>query len=565
MKYFTLVVASLLISVQYAQAETKFGLAMVGEPKYTAERTHLDYANPDAPKGGILKQSAVGGFDTLNPYSIKGKAALGLDLVTDRLMARVWDEPFTMYPLIAESIDIPEDRSSITFHINPKAQFHDGSKITADDVLFSYETLKEKGRPNQRRIYQLAKATKLDSKSIKFEFGEGYDRETALIFCLMPVLSKTYWQDKEFDKTTLNAPLGNGPYKITSAEPGKRIELTRVENYWAKDLLPNKGHHNFDKIIYDYYRDDTVAFESFKTGDLNLRREWDAGTWNNAYDFPALSNGRVIKEEIKHGRPDKVRGFIFNTRRAPFNDIKVRKALNLVFDFDWMNKNFFYNEYRQINSFYPNTDLARKTEKDPSNNMRENRREAENLLKESGWIIKDGKRINAKTGDVMSFEIILDTPSDEKIALSLTRTLKKMGIEANVRVLDSAAYRGRMNDYDFDMTLYFWHSTLSPGTEQYLYWSCESANMPSRWNYAGICDPEIDSLAQAIPTAKSRAELLEYTQKLDSKLWMGLYFIPLYYNPNDYVTYWKTLKRPENTPLYGIVLETWWAEPPNTP
>ena len=559
--FLTLTLFLLILSLPtIAQAEEKFGLAMVGAPKYANTDTHFNYANPDAPKGGVLKQAATGGFDTLNPYTIKGKAPQGINLVTDQLMARAWDEPFTMYPLIAESVDLPEDRSSITFHLNPAARFHDGTPITADDVLFSYQTLKEKGRPNHRRIYKLATVEKIDTHTIKFSFGEGYDRETALIFTLMPVLSQKYWNARDFDKTTLEPPLGSGPYKISMAEPGKRIIYERVTDYWARDLLANKGHHNFDQIIYDYYRDDTVAFESFKTGDLNLRREWDAGTWNKAYDFPTLSDGHVIKEEINHGRPDKVRGFIFNTRRAPFDNIAVREALNLIFDFDWVNKNFFYNAYRQIDSFYPNTDLARKTPPQEKIDLRQKRHAANKLLKEAGWVIQNGKRVHAQTAEPMTFEIILENPNDEKIALALTRALNKMGIEASVRLLDSAAYRGRMNDYNFDMTLSHWNSTLSPGTEQYLYWSCEAAKTPAQWNYAGICDPEIDALAKAIPTAKSRAELIEYTQKLDEKLWSGRYFIPLYYNPQDYVAYWKNLKRPENTATYGIVSETWWME-----
>ena len=546
-------------------AAEHYGLAMVGAPKYSADDTHLDYANPDAPKGGDLKQSATGSFDTLNPYSIKGRAAQGLNLVTDQLMARVWDEPFTMYPLIAQRVDMPDDRSSITFYLNPKAQFHDGTPITVDDVMFSFETLREEGRPNQRRIYKLATASKVGKDGIKFVFGEGYDRETAMIFTLMPVLSKKYWEGKTFDTTTLEAPLGSGPYKIAVAEPGKRIIYERVKDYWAKDLLPNKGHHNFDRIIYEYFRDDTVAFESFKKGDLNLRREWDAGDWNANYDFSALKEGKVMKEEVEHGRPDKVRGFIFNTRRAPFDDIRVRQALNLAFDFDWANKNFFYGQYKQINSFYPNTDLAAPKEEKEKTNRRLLLKQANDLLTEAGWEIKDGKRVNVKTGAPMSFEILLDDPANEKIALALTRNLKKMGVDARVRVLDSAAFRGRINDYDFDMIQYYWHSTLSPGTEQYLYWSCEAAKQPSRWNYAGICDPEIDELAKSIPTAKTREELVQNTQKLDEKLQAGSYMIPLYYNPEDYVAYWKPLKRPEKTPLYGIVVETWWMDGANTP
>ncbi len=556
---------SLLIFTPSAMAAEKFGLAMVGEPKYQKEDAHLEYANPDAPKGGTLKQAAIGTFDTLNPYSIKGRAAQGLDLITDRLMGRVWDEPFTMYPLIAESVKVPDDRSSITFNLNPKARFHDGSLITADDVLFSFETLKNEGRPNMRRIYKLATAKKIDKDSVRFDFDEGYDRETVMIFTLMPVLSKKYWEGKTFDQTTLKAPLSSGPYKIIEADPGKRIVLERVKDYWAKDLLVNKGHHNFEHIVYDYYRDDTVAFESFKKGNLNLRREWDAGTWNSNYNFPALQNGKVIKAELKHGRPDKVRGFIFNTRRPPFDDIRVRQALTKFFDFDWVNKNLFYGQYEQIKSYYPNTDLARAIPQSDNKNIRQALREGNTLLNEAGWVIQNGKRVNEKTGEVMSFDILLSDPADEKIALSLTRSLKKMGIDANVRVLDSAAYIGRMQEYDFDMTLYFWHSTLSPGTEQYLYWSCEAADQPSRWNYAGVCDPEIDALAKAIPTAKTREELAQNTQKLDQKLWEGAYMIPLYYNPKDFVAYWNTLKRPEYTPLYGMVIETWWMDSQATP
>ena len=549
----------LLFSVP-AYAGESFGLAMVGTPKYSKYDTHLVYANPAAPKGGELKQAATGSFDTLNPYSIKGRAAKGLPLVTDRLMARVWDEPFALYPLIAEHTEMPDDRSSITFYLNPKARFHDGSPITSDDVLFSFETMRESGRPNQRRIYKLAKASKVGSNIIKFSFGEGYDRETGMIFALMPILSKKYWEGKEFDKTTLEPPLGSGPYKILKAEPGKRIVYERVKDYWAKDLLTNRGHHNFDRIIYEYFRDDTVAFESFKKGDLNLRREWDAGDWNSNYDFSALNKGLVVKDELKHGRPDKVRGFIFNTRRPPFDDIRVRKALNLVFDFDWMNKNYFYNKYRQIDSYFPNTYLAYRLGAEEKLTTRGKLKESNRLLMEAGWTVKSGIRVHEETEEQMSFEILLDNPANEKLALALINNFRKMGIDAKVRVLDSAAFRGRINDYDFDMIQYHWNSTLSPGTEQYLYWSCEAAELSSQWNFAGICDPEIDKLTLSIPTSRSRGELAERTQKLDRKLLEGKYMIPLYYNPEDYVAYWRPLKRPKTTPLYGMVVETWWMD-----
>lgn len=541
---------------------------MTGTPKYGPDSLHLDYANPDAPKGGTLKQAGIGSFDTVNPYNIKGKAAVGLDLITDRLMVRVWDEPFTMYPMIAERVETPADRSWIKFHLNPKARFHDGSPITAEDVKFTFETLRESGRPNMRRIYKLiSKVETPDERTIKFTFGEGADRETPMILALMPVLSKAYWSDKKFDETTLTPFLTNGAYKIASIDPGRQIVYERVKDYWAADLMPNRGHFNFDKVIYDFYRDDSIAFEAFKSGDLNLRREWDAGLWEKAYDFPAMKQGKAVKEALTHGRPDRVRGFIFNTRREPFKDIRVRQALNLMFDFEWVNQNLYHGLYKRINSYYPNTDLAALDTPPPASNAtpeqkRANMKKADALLKEAGWIVKNGVRVNAKTGAPLTFEIMLDDPANEKIALSFVNSLKRMGITPKVRVLDTAAFTGRITKYDFDMTLYFWMSTLSPGTEQYLYWSCEAADTPSRWNYAGICDKNIDLLSKSVATAKTRDELVGNVRALDKALMAGDYMIPLYYNPQDFVAYWKPLAHPDKMPLYGTVLETWWMNGP---
>lgn len=538
-----------------------YGLAMHGKPKYTAEDTHLDYANPNAPKGGTLKQSSIGTFDTLNPFSIKGKAADGLDgLFYTRLMGRVWDEPFSLYPLIAKSADVPPDRSSITFHLDERAVFHDGTPITADDVLFSYETMKEKGRPNQRRIYKLATPQKIDDRTIKFAFGDGYDQETFMIFAIMPVLSKSWWEGKDFDATLLTAPPSTGPYKIASVDPGRKIIFERVPDHWAKDLLVNVGHYNFDQIVFEYYRDSDVALEAFKSGDLNFRREWDASAWNNNYK-DIENNPDIWLDELEHGRPDRVRAFIFNTRRPPFDDIRVREALSLLFDFDWVNKSLYYNEYKQIDSYYPNTDLGAPKPAEEKTDMRLRMREADKLLKDAGWIVKDGRRIKADTGKALTFDILLDDPNNEKLALALKQNLKRMGIEPNIRSLDSAAFRGRLNDYDFDMVLYYWLSSLSPGTEQYLYWSCEAANQPARWNFAGICDPDIDELSKQIARTSTREDLLAATRALDTKLLEGHYMIPLYYNPKDFVAYRGGIQHPEVTPLYGMVVETWWKNP----
>ncbi len=535
--------------------------------KYTAESDHLSYVNPDAPKGGTIKEAAIGSFDTLNPYNIKGKPAQGLELVTDRLMARVWDEPFTLVPQVAQSVDVADDRSSATFNLDPRARFHDGSAMTADDVLFSFETLKTFGRPNMRRIYQLATPEIISPQQIKFTFGEGYDRETIMIFAMMPILSKTYWSDKNFDQTTLTAPLNSGPYKIAKVDPGRQIIFERVPDYWGKDLLIARGQYNFDRVIYDYFRDDSVAFEAFKAGALSLRREWDAGLWHSGYSFPALTQGRIKKEELHHGRPDRVRGFIMNTRRAPFNDIKVREAMALLFDFEWANHNLYHDQYKRIESFYPNTDLAAvgdDTYKAPVNatpvQKRENMKRANALLKEAGWIVKDGKRVNAQTGRPFSFEMLADDPSQEKLALSFINALKKMGIQARVRVLDTANFRARLNDYDFDMTVYFWLSTLSPGTEQYLYWSCESKDIKGRWNYAGICDPKVDTLSKSIANAQTRTNLQDHTRALDRLLTGGHYFVPLYYSDKDFVAYDAKIRHPDTIPLYGMVMESWWAQ-----
>ena len=551
-----------VISEDTEKSQNNFGISMHGTPKYSRADTHVDYANPDAPKGGTLKQAAIGTFDTLNPYSIKGKAALGLNLVYDRLMARVWDEPFTMYPLIAERYEMPEDRSSITFDLNPAARFHDGSPITTDDVLFSFETLKDEGRPNMRNVYRLVDRTeKLGENGIRFTFKDGYDRETALIIAMMPVLSKSWWDGRVFDSTILETPNLNGPYTVESIDPGRSITYKRKNDYWAKDLLANKGHYNFDQITYDYYRDDTIAFESFKAGDLNFRREFDVGKWASSYNFPAIENNSVVKTALPHQRPEKARGFIFNTRRPPFDDIAVRQALSLLFNYDWVNKNLYHGLYTPIQSYFPNSELAYDTHHlspDQALDLRTRMREASALLKKSGWAIQNG--VQTKNGLPLSFEILINAPEEEKIALNFKKTLERLGIQARIRVMDTAAFLGRLNVYDYDMVSYYWQSSLSPGTEQILYWGCAAANEPSRWNYPGICDPEIDALAESVPRTKDRESLIKTMRELDHKLQEGHYMIPLFYNGQDYFSYSAAIKHPENTPIYGAVIETWWMD-----
>ncbi|MFK7838793.1 MAG: extracellular solute-binding protein [Bdellovibrionales bacterium] len=559
----TLLLSASVSAQENVQEKTsKFGLAMHGAPKYNNESAHLDYVNPTAPKSGNKKLAAIGTFDTINPYSIKGKAAQGLNLTYDRLMRRVWDEAFTMYPLIAESYEMPDDRSSITFHINPKARFHDGTPITADDVIFSFETLKNHGRPNMRRVYKLvSKAELKGDNSVYFKFGEGYDRETALILAIMPILSKSYWQDKEFDTTTLSQDIPmNGPYKIKTIDIGRSISYQRVDDYWAKDLMANIGHYNIDEITYDYFRDNNVAFEAFSSGDISIRRESDPTKWAQNYDFPAVKNSYIIKKTLPHSRPEKTRGMIFNTRREPFNDIKVRQAFSLMLDHKKINNLIFNGKKKEIRSYFPNSefDTCQNCEIETPPSTRERMRFASNLLKESGWNIIDGKQ--SKNDQALSFELLLQSPEDEKIALHLKQSLKRIGINMRIRVTDSADFLRRLRAYDYDMVLHHWQSSLSPGTEQLLYWGCDAAKQEGRFNYAGICTPEIDTLASAVANTKDRIELVKTMQTLDEKLLEGHYMIPLFYIGQDYVAHNKDIQHPETTPLYGMVLETWWIE-----
>jgi microcin C transport system substrate-binding protein len=582
--------------VSPASAAESFGLAMHGAPKYDASARNLDYVNPDAPKGGTLKQAALGTFDTLNPFSIKGIAPReGMHLAYDRLMQRVWDEPFTLYPLIAERADVPPDRSSVTFHINPKARFQDGSAITADDVIFSWQALRDNGSPNMRSVYKLAaKAEKTGDLTVRFAFGPGYNRETVMIFAMMPVFSKKWWQGRRFDATVLETPVLTGPYKVAEIDAGHRIVFRRDPDYWAKDLFVNRGQYNFDRIIYDFYRDDTVAFEAFKAGAVDLRREYNAGKWAAAYDFPAVKNGGIIAQALPHRRPEPVNALIFNTRRAPFDDRRVREALEYAIDADWINRNLFHGEYRRIASFFPNSPLAASglPDKDElailepfrkelppevfgpawqppatgtSGQMRANLKKADELLKAAGWIVKNGVRVRADNPSrAFRFEIIISAPEDEKIALAFVGGLRRLGIEAAIRRLDSAAFQEREANYDYDMILDFWRNSLSPGTEQTRFWSCEAANHPLNFNYAGACDPAIDSVARSIADADTAEEMTAQAHALDRILTREYYAIPLFYNGRDFVAYRSFIHHPAATPLYGMgygmVLETWWAQ-----
>lgn len=597
MKYYTPILTIFFIflifcevSAQEEQStflEKQYALSMHENVKHSPDETHFAYANPDAPKGGKLVMSVIGTFDTLNPYSIKGQAAQQLSLTYDRLMRRNWDEPFTLYPLIAEAITIPNDRSSITFHLNPEARFHDDTPITTADVNFSYTTLREHGRPNMRNVYKLIESVEIhDKDTITFTFGTGYDRETALIIAMMPVLSKNWWEDRDFDKTLTEIPLTNGPYRIKTIETGRKITYERVENYWAKDLLANKGHYNFDHIIYDYYRDDTIALESFKKGELNLRREWDISKWRQSYD--GLSDN-IVKSALPHKRPERAHGFIFNTRKSPFNDLNVRKALSLAFDTEWVGRNLFHGQFKQIQSVFPNSELdGHKGLSDdaitltqewtkyiqstvgtnssilkPAKPLRSRLRDADTLLKQAGWIVKDNKRINQKTNTPLSFEALVLTVQEEKIALAYSQTLKRLGIDMHIRMIDSATFQNRKKNYEYDIISTYWQNSLSPGTEQMLYWSCQAANEPARFNYSGICNKALDHFVSQIPTAQTYEELKNYVHIIDRIILSEHIFVPFFYKGSDHIAHDISIKKTNVSPLYGAITESWWKEAQN--
>jgi len=572
----------------------QYGVSMHDSPALKSAAEHLPYATPDAPKGGTLKQAAIGTFDNLNPYNIKGVAsAQGLNLIYDRLSLRSWDEPFTLYPLIAKDIQFSEDRLKISITLNPKAKFSDGSAVTTDDVLFSFNTLKDKGRPNMRNVYKLVTDVNvIDGTHIDFTLATGSNRETPMIIAMMPVLSKAFWEKRDFNETLVDAPLSNGPYKISTVEIGRKITYERDDNYWAKDLPITQGLYNFDKVIYEYYRDDDVALMAFNAGDLNYRREGNITKWITGYETENADKQKIIKEEISHKRPDKARTLIFNMRREPFNNIAVRKALFSLVDFNWLNKNLYHDKKDRALTMFPNSrfhaigslteneakaidplrrdmpegafsGMLPRLDHNNAQQLRKHYKYADFLLRQSGWIIEDGKRVHETNKRPLTFEIIVNNTDDEKLALALIRSVKRLGITPNVRRLDSAAFQGRLQNYDYDAVINYWSTSLSPGTEQFLYWGCDAAETPSQWNYAGICEPTIEHILAGLVNTTTTEQLVSHMKVLDRILMNSYIGIPLFHSNRDYVAYTDDLVRPPKKALYGVIIESWWEKPKN--
>jgi peptide/nickel transport system substrate-binding protein len=590
----SLLLSLLLLLPGRAVAEPQAGLAMHGEPLEVQGFTHFPYANPDAPKGGRVVFAVQGSFDSLNPLIVKGAAAEGVrEYIYESLLARAYDEPFTLYGLIAESVETPADRSFVEFTLRPEAKFSDGMPITVEDVIFSHALLRDHGRPNHRSYYKkVAKVEKTGERKVRFTFDASGDREMPLIIGLMPVLPRHLIDPERFEKTSLVPQIGSGPYTIAKVDAGKSISFKRDPDYWGRVLAVNRGLYNFDEIRFDYYRDAGSMFEAFKSGLVRLRNEDDPTRWTEGYTFPAIRDGRVVKEELPVETPAGMSALVFNTRRPIFADPRVRKALITLFDFEWVNRTLYHGQYARTESYFARSELsshgrpADRAERallapfaaevtpatmdgsfafpvsNGTGENREGRREALQLLEAAGYQLTGGKLIKVATGEPFEFEILAATRGQERLLLTYARALKQVGIEARIRQVDSAQYQRRKQTYDFDMIQYFWPVSLSPGNEQSFRWGSEAAMTEGSFNYPGVKSAGVDAMIEALLKAGDRTGFVAAARALDRVLLSGDYVIPLFHLPRQWVAHWSDLKRPETTPLYGYQIDTWWLEPP---
>ncbi|XSG82609.1 MAG: extracellular solute-binding protein [Methyloligella sp. ZOD6] len=582
-----------MTAVLAADTAPQYGIAMHGEPLRKKGFDHFPYVNPDAPKGGRLVLGERGSFDSLNPLIVMGHAAEGIrDYVYESLMTRAYDEPFTLYGRIAETIQTPSDRSSVTFQLNPKAKFSDGQPVTPKDVIFSYELLREHGRPNHRTYYaKVTEAEQIGAHGVKFTFEDASDREMPLIMGLMPVLPSHLVDPESFEKTGFEIPVGSGPYLVKQVDPGKSITYERDPDYWGKDLNVNKGRFNFDKIRIEYYRDTGAMFEAFKSGLIDFREEEDPTWWTESYDFPAVARGRVVKEALPIEVPAGMSALVFNTRRPQFADPRIRQSLIALFDFDWINRTLYHGQYSRTESYFARSDLSshgrpadayEKTllapyaddvlpeimdgtyvlhQSDGRGQNRAGRREAIKLFQEAGYVLKGGRLVDEETGKPFAIEILAATRPQERLLLTYARALKQVGITVRIRQVDSAQYQRRKQTFDFDMIQYYWPVSLSPGNEQLFRWGSEAAVTDGSFNYPGIRSEAVDAMIAAMLHAKSREDFVSSVRALDRVLLSGRYVLPLFHLPKQWVAYWRKLHRPEQVPIFGYILDTWWAEP----
>ncbi|HZX52445.1 extracellular solute-binding protein [Pseudomonas sp. XK-1] len=562
-------------------------------PKYPANFQHFDYVNPDAPKGGSLRQAGFGGFDSLNPFINKGVAADDLGLIYDTLTHHSLDEPFTEYGLVAEKIEKAPDNAWVRFYLRPEAHFHDGQPVTAEDVKFTFETLMSKGAPTYRGYYADVDRVEIEGPlKVRFVFKHAGNRELPLIVGQLPVLPKHWWAERDFSKSNLEIPLGSGPYRVAEVQAGRSIRYERVKDWWAKDLPVNRGFYNFDTRRIDYYRDNTVALEALKAGQFDYWLETSAKNWATAYNIDAVANGQLIKEEIANHNPAGMQGFIYNTRRPLFQDRRVREALGLLFDFEWANRQLFNGAYTRTRSYFDNSELAsvglpspgelklleplreqippqvfsdeyQPPVTDGSGIIREQQRRAYQLLQEAGWRIEGDQMLDAE-GKAVSFEFLLAQTEFERVLLPFKRNLSDLGIDLVIRRVDVSQYINRLRSRDFDLIVSGFGQSNSPGNEQREYWHSSSADNPGSRNFIGLKDPAVDQLVEGLINAGSRQSLIEHTRALDRVLLWGHYVIPNWHIKTWRVAYWNRFEHPKVTPQYDIGLNTWWVRPQAT-
>jgi peptide/nickel transport system substrate-binding protein len=564
---------------------------MHGEPAMAQGFEQLPYANPSAPKSGRLVQGILGTFDSLNPFIVKGIAPQAIrGYVVESLMARGFDEPFTLYGLVAQFVETDPQRSYVIFQLNPEAKFSDGKPVTPDDVIFSWQLLRDKGRPNHRSYYvKVTNAQTVGKHGVRFDLSGSDDRELPLILGLMPVLPKHAIAQETFDETSLQAPLGSGPYVVGSIDPGKSVTLKRNPHYWGKDLPINRGLWNFDEIRVDFYREANAHLEAFKRGLYDFRIEHDPTRWQTAYAFPAARAGSVIKEAIPTGVPKPSSFYVFNTRRPVFSDKRVREAIALLFDFEWINHSFFFDLYQRTAGFFAGSELsahghpASDREKallasfrdavrddvfngtwsppvsDGSGRDRKILKQSLDLFASAGYELRGTELVERKSGQVLRFEIMVTARDEERLALLFSQILKRAGIAASVRVVDAVQYEGRRLNYDFDMIEYRLDQSLSPGNEQAFYWGSAAADQPGTRNYMGIKSPGVDAMIAALLKAEDREDFVAAVRALDRLLISGAYTIPLFHLPAQWIARWTRIETPATPSLYGFLPETWWS------
>ena len=571
-------------------AGASYAIAMHGAPAWPADFSHPAYADPNAPKGGQLVQGVLGAFDSLNPFIVMGLPAANIrSYVIESLLARGYDEPFTLYGLLAESVETDAARSYVTFMLNPAARFADGEPVTPADIIFSWQLLRDHGRPNYRIYYKkVTKADALDARTVRFDLTGSDDRELPLIIGLMPVLAKHTINPESFEQTTFKPLTGSGPYTVSAVNPGESVTFTRDTNYWGRDLPINRGLWNFDSIRFDYYRDGNTHFEAFKKGLYDVRAETDPGRWQTAYDFPSFTQGKVVKEEFPYGLPKGMDGLVFNTRRPMFADVRVREAILHLFDFEWINHTYYFNLYKRTASYFDGCDLsahgvpanAREHDllapfpsavradvmagawappkSDGSGRDRAGLRKAFALFAEAGYSLKDTQLMHGTTGRPFAFEILTTTRDQERLALAFARNLKRAGIDVHVRSVDATQFERRLIAFDFDMTQYRWEQSLSPGNEQLFYFGSAAASQEGSRNYMGVKSKAADAMIAAMLAATTRDDFIAATRALDRVLLSGFYVVPLYFPPKQWIARWTRIKHPSQTSLFGYLPETWW-------